>query len=354
MDKNGMTYAEYYEIIKIELKKLNLIGQDLNQKNMFFSKCCTVKNDIVTLGFPKIQEILNDVRGKENLKKVLECVFGSDFFDDLTKEKQEESKKKNIFTKYDLDEDDFLGKVYGNRYNLEFKRPTSWDDMIIFLSNVFEVINNNFISDASKVTYRRVAFVFNRLIESTYANNLAESRETNFVSNNYNEFLSAIDEKRMVNIDEKTYPLIKNILNKDSRKFELLEDPKDKKIGFGDAFVMFCELYNNELEKVQKTISDNKTQSKIETKVNKYYKRIKNMSFNKLENKNFPKYNNENYVQIIKGIIDRFLKDLNEDEKWLPYYTVAQMHYASYFKTKYYDEDNFNKELENSCGGKNK
>ncbi len=354
MDKNGMTYAEYYEIVKIELKKLDLIRKDLNQKNTVFSKCCEVKNDIVTLGFARMQEILNDVRGKENFKKVLECVFGSDFFDDLTKEKQEEYKKKDVFTKYDLDEDDFLGKIYGKRYNLEFKKPTSWDDMILFLNNIFKVINNNYISDISKDMYHRILFVFNRLVESTYANNLAESREANFISNTYNEFLSAFEKNKAVNIDEKTYPLIKRILNKDSRKAISLEDSKEKEMGFGDTFIMFCELYNNELEKVQKTILENKAQSKIETQINKYHKRIKNMPFDKLENKNFPKYNNENYVQIIKGIIGRFLKDLNEDEKWLPYYTASQMHYASYFKTKYYDEDNFNKELENSCGGKNK
>lgn len=337
MDKTGMTYAEYCDILENEMKVLSEKKQTLDSKNEVFSRCCNLKNDVVYLGFEKMKMLLNDENGKNKFKEALKCIFGHDFFEDMTKEQKEEYNKKGFFTKYNLDE--ILGMIYGSNYGHEFKRPSSWDEMILFLNNVFEVFNNNLINSALKEPYHRILFSFNRLIEASYANSIAEMREINFILNMYNEFLSAFDKKRMVNIDEKTYPLIKNALNKDSRKFITLENDEEKKIGFGDAFIMFCELYNSEFKKAQENVLKNKEQLKVQEQIDKYYKRIKNILFDKLENKNFPKYTNENYVQIIKGVIDNFEKDLNSDERWLPYYTVSLMHYASYFKTKYYDEE---------------
>lgn len=337
MDKTGMTYAEYCDILKNEIQALGIKKQTLNSKNEIFSKCCDLKKDVVYLGFEKMNKLLNNEHGKNTFKDVLKCIFGHAFFDDMTKEQKEEYNKKGFFTKYNLDE--IFSMVYGIHYGYEFKRPTSWDDMILFLNNVFEVFNNNLINSAQKEPYHRILFAFNRMIEASYANSVAESREINFILNMYNEFLSAFDEKRKVNIDEKTYPLIKNALNKDSRKFITLEDDTEKKIGFGDAFIMFCELYNSEFKKAQENALKNKEQLKVQTQIDKYYKRIKSIPFERLENKNFPKYTNDNYVQVIKGVIDNFEKDLNTDENWLPYYTVTMAHYASYFKTKYYDEE---------------
>lgn len=350
MDKTGMTYAEYYDILKNEIKDLIVKKQMLNSKNEIFSKCCDLKNDVVYLGFEKMKKLLNDEQEKNKFKDVLKCIFGPDFFEDMTKKQKEECNKKGLFTKYNLDE--ILGMIYGTGYGYEFKRPNSWDDMILFLNNTFEVFNNNLLNNSSKEPYHRILFAFNQMVEVSYANSVVEFREVNFILNIYNEFLSAFDKKRKVNVDEKVYPLIKNALNKDSRKFIALENDREKKIGFGDAFIMFCELYNSEFEKAQENALKNKEQLKVQAQVDKYYKRIRNILFDKLENKNFPKYTNENYVQIIKGVINNFEKDLNIDEKWLPYYTASLMHYASYFKTKYYDEEKVFGKKEESKGSK--
>ncbi len=338
MDKTGMTYAQYCDILENEVNKLEQKKQDMNSKNKVFSKCCKIKNERVFLGFQKMEELLKNENEKDTLIEILKYIFGPAFFEDMTKEQKELYEKNGFFTKYNLDI--IFGPIYGNHYGHEFKKPTSWDEMFILLNNVFDVLDNNLINNSVKEPYQRLIFSFNTLIENYYANNISKTNEIEFTLNIYKEFLKAFKEKRMINIDEKIYPLIKNTLNKDNRKFIVLEDEEEKKAGFGDVFIMFCESYNNEYKKALESFFENKKQLKINSQIDKYYNRIKNIPFDKLENKNFPKYTNENFVQIIKGVIDCFNEDLSSSDEMLKYYTVSLMHYASYFKTKYYDSKN--------------
>lgn len=337
MEKIGMTYGEYCEILKNEIKRLNLKIKDLNSKNNTFSKCCKLEKDVVTLGFERMQELLNSKTGKEKFIGMLKYFFGYDFFEDMTEEQRQEYAKKGLFTKDNIDE--IFGKVYGTHYEQEFKRPNSWEDMVLFLNRVFKVHNNDSINSNAKEPYDRILFAFNIMLENYYANSIAECRETNFILNIYNEFLNAFNDKRKVKIDSKTYPLITKALNKDERKFITIEDSKEKKIGFGDTFIMFCELYNNELEKVKAAYSESKKEQKIKAQIDKYFKRITSIPFDELENKYFPKYTNENYVEIINGVIEKLKEAVKNDESLIFHNSVTLMHYACYFKTKYYDSE---------------
>lgn len=337
MYKSGMTYAEYCQIIESEIKSLRIKERRLNEKKQIYAKCCRLNKDVVFLGVEKIRELFKTNEGKKQFEKILKCVFGENFFDDMTLDEKKEYQSKGLFIKDNLDE--ILGTVYGNKYGYNFERPNSWQDMVLFINNVLNVYNNVLLNDAVKEQFFILLFSLNKVIEKAYAKTIVSAREISFVINMYNEFLSAVNEKRNVKIDDNSCSLIKNILNKDGRSFVLLEEKEEKKIGFGDAFILFCESYNSDIKKAQESTVENKKQLKTKKRIDTYYNNIKNTSFEDLSNKNFPRYYNNDYVQIIKGLIDRFIQDLNEDEKWLPYYTITQMHYASYFKTRYYDEE---------------
>ena len=341
MEKNAMTYDEYYELIKKETKKLKVKQDNIKRKNKVFSNCCMISNikneEVVFLGIEKLKDMFKTENGKNHLINILKYVLGSSFFEDMNEEQKLEYKKQGLLIKDDLHE--VLGEVYGNSYGYSFKTPNSWEDMILFLKGCSDIYYNNLIHFKLKEPFYRILSAFNKLIETTYARSIAEEREVSFIINSFEKFLSAFEKNKKTNIDKSLYDLIRYALNKDERKFIILEDGNERQISFGDTFIMFCELYDKNIEEALNERVKNKEEVKINTQINKYYKRISKIPFNILENKNFPKYTNENYVKIIKGIIDKFSNDLNDDEKWLPYYVAVQMHYASYFKTKYYDEE---------------
>lgn len=354
MDKNGMTYDEYLGLLKKEVETLKIKQSNLTVKNDTFAKCCTVvkksNKEFVILGVDKMINLLKTNQGRDEFKALLKLIFGEAFFEEMSEEEKADYQKQGLFMKDDLHI--VLGKVNGFRSGHLFKNPNSWDEMVAFLNNCVDVCRNQSMNEEQKEDFYKILFSFNKLIETSYTKSIELVRETNFVINIYNEFISAFENKRKVNISKESYGLIGNILNKDNRKFITIEDDSEKEIGFGDAFIMFCELYNNDLEALTNKNKENKERLKIETRAQKYYKRIKSIPFDNLENKYFPKYTNENYVMIIKKVIDMFLNDLNADEKWLPYYTATIMHYASYFKTKYYDEDKFKEEQVKTYDGR--
>ncbi len=354
MDKNGMAYDEYLELLKKEVETLNVKQRNLTVKNDAFAKCCKIINknnkETVILGVDVMVNLLKTSHGKDKFKTLLKFVFGEAFFDELSEKEKSDYQKQGLFMKDDLSV--VLGEVYGFKRGYLFKNPNSWDEMITFLNNCVNVCNDWSIKEEEKDDFYKILFSLKKLIETSYDKSMALKKETSFIISVYNEFILAFENKRKVNINKESYDLIRNILNKDNRKFMTIEDGTEKEIGFGDAFVMFSELYNNDLELLINKNKENKESLKIERRAQKYYKRIKSIPFDELENKFFPKYTNENYVMIIKKVIDLFLNDLNADEKWLPYYTAVIMHYASYFKTKYYDEDQFKKEQAKTYDGR--
>ncbi len=345
MDKHAITYDEYLELLKNEVETLKIKRSNLTIKNDTFANCCTIvkKNneEVVIFGIDKMINLFKTNNGKEEFKNLLKYIFGDAFFKEFSKEEKADYKKQGFFTKDDLPE--VLGSVYGIRYGYLFKNPNSWDEMVEFLSNCANVCCNTNLNESQKEAFYKILLAFNKLIESSYANSVALKREINFIISIYNEFILGLENKRKIKINMESYDLIRNILNKDDRKFIMIDDDL-KEIGFGDAFITFCKLYNNDVESLANKDAENKERLKTKMRAQKYYKRITSIPFDKLENKYFPKYTNKNYVVLIKKVIDMLLNDLKSDEKWLPYYTATIMHYASYFKTKYYDEEKFEKE----------
>lgn len=347
MEKNAMTYDEYYEIIKQENDKLKKEIEIVKLSNNSFKNCCklnkTHNGELVYLGFDKIGELLKSKQGRTNLINMLKVVFGEDFFIELTEEEKEKYKKQDIFLKDDLAL--ALSKTNGNKCGYLFTTPNSWEELVSYMEGCLNVCSSGLSNSNTKDLYGKMLSFFNNLIETTYAKNIEKEREMSFVSKLYSEFLNSYEKSKIVNIEKNTYGLIKTILNKDNRKFIIMEAGEEKETGFGDAFIIICELFNNEINKLKAKTELEKEQLKINTQINKYFKRISKIPFDNLENKNFPKYTNEDYVEIINGVIDKFNDILSEDDKWLPYYTISLMHYASYFKTKYYDADKVSKKL---------
>lgn len=337
-----MSYGEYNVLLKSEKKKLLNENNELSSQSIALNNVCNVTNskhgELVICNF---NEVLNVFGNNFNnlCTKLLQIVFGSNFFNELSPEEKEDCVKNGYFTKDDLD--GFLGKVYGNNYNICFTKPENWSEFKNFVCNCVKVISDENVFSKDKEKYFSILLALKTLFEKKYAFIIQKQRENIFIINMYEKFITAFENGKRVELTNDERDLIKIALNKDSRKF-LTSD--DRKIDFGDAFIIFCDLYNEEYN----TIMSDVEIKRIEAKANKYYKRIKSIPFDKLENVNFPKYSNGNYVSIIKKIIEKFEADLTLDDGVLPYYTAAMMHYAMYYKTKYVDDENL------SVKGKNK
>lgn len=329
--KKKMTYEEYVKLIKKEKDKLTQENKELLAQSTALNSVCNVTDakhgELVICNSDLVINEFNNGTNNECVK-LLQIIFGSNFFKELSPKEKKDCVKNGYFTKDDLD--DILGNVYGNNYGISFTKPQNWTEFKNFICNCVKVVKDDKIFSKDKEKYFSILFALKSLFESKYAFIIQKQRENSFIINTYKKFITAFESAQKVNLTSDDRDLIKIALNKDPRKF-LTSDGKD--VDFGDAFLIFCDLYNSEFD----ALMEDSKNKKIEAKANKYYKRIKNIPFDVLKNVNFPKYSNDDYVLIIKKIIQKFDHDVTIDDGMLPYYTAAVMHYAMYYKIKYKD-----------------
>ena len=138
MGQSAISIKDYYELIKEDAKVINLKIELINEDIKALSQPSSIRKEknyeVVKTNLTKLDEISNS---NVKLINVLKAIFGDKFFDTVTEEELKKANEKGLFTIESLD--GFIGKIYGNNYGYEFKRPTSWQEFADFIKKCIKL-----------------------------------------------------------------------------------------------------------------------------------------------------------------------------------------------------------------------
>ena len=330
--ENGyVSIKEYYEFLKKEVNKKQSVLSELEKDIKVLMVCSEIKkgtnNDLVVCNITSIGNLLESKKTPEEFIKILKVLFGDMFF--------EAEKHEEVI-------DSLFGKIYGFKHGYLFNMPKTWMDFYVQIRNCCEIFKKTDIKTNEKEPYYLIMYSIKSLIEKTLAEKIEEKRELGFILRMYNNFMAAYDKTKKIAIDEKEVEIIRQTLNKDSRKFIALENNEEKNIGFGDGFLKFVSCYNDALDEIktikQASKKDKKPQQEkqnnisLKNKVKKYYTYLSKISIKNINDEKLPSYSDPDF----QSIMNELLQLLKDNEKYVSINAILSAYYIAYFKSEDY------------------
>lgn len=332
--ENGyVSVKEYYEFIKKETQEKKIIVKELqNDIKILSGYADVVKNGVQERVFGNIGSISEMLYGKiteEKFIQMLKVVFGDLLFE--TKDKKE--------VMYNL-----FGNVYGVHYGYFFTEPNSWTEFYTQIKNCFNVFRSQEVENSEKEPYYVIVFTLKNLVEKTLANKIEIEREQRFILGKYEEFINSYIKNKKIVIDEKQEELVKEILNKDRRKFIKNENGIEENIGLGDGYLTFVSCYNEVIDEALAVKEANKKEKKssqekqnnisLKNKVKKYYNYLSKTNIKNMNGEKLPSYSDPDFQSVMKELFELF----KDNEKYVFLNAILSAYYIAYIKSEDYKE----------------
>lgn len=301
---------EFFDLLKLRLDKIMKNYKDLEKKIELYNNCCNYddKKNICLFHHEKMEKLLSAEKGRKKFTELLKEVFEKDFFN-YSENKSPELNNKNISIKgmFDL----IFNKIVGFYNGKLIEIPKDYDDFIIQIRNIIDLVNSNLITESEISNLSQALFTIENHIANKYANlwNLALSSKITIIK--LEEILRLYNSNKIIEIEgEKELIFLLN----NNFEYEITHENEkitNKDIGFGDLLKSFIDDYN-EFQKVKssKMLLDNllkklkgKNASEAESKIDSVSKNmIKKFTQNKLDEQSL--------------IIFEYLLDKEADNSW--------------------------------------
>lgn len=327
--ENGyVSVKEYYEFIKKESKEKDSAIKKLQEEmKVLFGYADVVRDNVQEKVFGNIGSISEMLYGKvteEEFIKMLKIVFGELLF--------EMKDKKEVM--YNL-----FGDVYGVRYGYFIFEPNSWNEFYTQIKNCFNIFRSQEVPVEQKEPYYVIVFTLKNLVEKTLASKIEIEREQRFILSKYEEFINSYNKNKKIVIDENQEELIKNILNKDSRKFIKSENGIEENLGLGDGYLTFVGCYNEVIDEtlaMKDAAKKDKKQNNIslKNKVKKYYNYLSKTNIKNMNGEKLPSYSDPDFQSVMKELFELF----KDNEKYVSINAILSAYYIAYIKSEDYKE----------------
>ena len=173
-------------------------------------------------------------------------------------------------------------------------------------------------------------------------NKIEIEHEQRFILRNYEKFVNCYNENKKIVIDEKEEELIKQALNKDSRKFIKQEGNEEINIGLGDGFLTFANCYSEVIDeakamkqnckKDKKTSLEKQNNISIKNKVKKYFNYLSKTNTKNISDEKLPSYGDPDF----QSIMNELFSLLKDNENYVFINAILSAYYIAYFKSEDY------------------
>lgn len=330
MKKRDYSAKEFFELLKDKLSEIKIINHHFESTYDLYNTCCSYnsKTDTYLCYQAKIENLLNNKKGKKDFKKLLMEVLGPRFFD-YSKEEQENLQKQNIATSKMLPEI-FEGAIGFKYKNIEV--PKNYDEFVVQIENIIEILNNDSISDNEKQKYANPLVIIENIIASRYKEFINSYDNQKLVINRLNEIFDLYNKKKEINIDDNV-KLLAQILNENIEYTITHNDSviTNKDVGFGEVTLSVIEDYNKELKEKSK-------EKELNKKINSYYKDLVKTPVEVMKNEQFPPYSDNDVEKLYEGLINKISDASLKNEELCTLLTLTQVMYCHYFGSKYYKD----------------